>query len=413
MRLILPSFNSVASTLGCVALLALASCGGGDGSGSLPPGPDMQPIVANASNTVPITVDQGLASGANIPTVSVTVCAPGSSTNCQTINQVQLDTGSYGLRILSSALGAPLKAGLPRTGSALGPLAQCAKFAIGYAWGSVRTADVKIGGETALNLPIQVIGDLPDSSVPANGCVNGPAQNSVSNLGANGILGVGVAPYDCGGNCLSAVNSLYYTCPSGGAVCRQVGVPLQQQVANPVPRFAVNNNGVIVQLPAVPTNGAASVNGTLVFGIGTQPNNIMQSAAQLFLTDSFGNLGNSSFNGQPVVAFFDSGSNANFFADPSLPLCGQNYAGFYCPPFAQTRNLTVVGATGVQANVSFNVVSAATLFGVTSRFAFNNLAGQTGFSGTVDMGLPFFYGRYVYYGMDQRLWGGSAPYVAF
>jgi hypothetical protein len=31
----------------------------------------------------------------------------------------------------------------------------------------------------------------------------------------------------------------------------------------------------------------------------------------------------------------------------------------------------------------------------------------------VDLGLPFFFGRYVYYGMDQTSTGGAAPFVAF
>ena len=38
----------------------------------------------------------------NILYVNVTICAPGSTTNCQTIDHVQVDTGSQGLRILSS-----------------------------------------------------------------------------------------------------------------------------------------------------------------------------------------------------------------------------------------------------------------------------------------------------------------------
>ena len=51
-------------------------------------------------------------------------------------------------------------------------------------------------------------------------------------------------------------------------------MPLAQQVVNPVTKFAVNNNGVIVQLPPV-TTSAASATGTLVFGIGTQSNNTL------------------------------------------------------------------------------------------------------------------------------------------
>src|SRR5258708_7516206 len=92
----------------------LAACGGGGGdsgsssvsssggSGSGGSGssstPNAQPIASTASNTVPITVGPGAQHFVNIPNVSVTVCAPGTNT-CQTINNIQLDTGSYGLRL--------------------------------------------------------------------------------------------------------------------------------------------------------------------------------------------------------------------------------------------------------------------------------------------------------------------------
>jgi hypothetical protein len=39
---------------------------------------------------------------------TVTICAPGSTTNCQTIDHVQVDTGSVGLRIISSVLASGL-----------------------------------------------------------------------------------------------------------------------------------------------------------------------------------------------------------------------------------------------------------------------------------------------------------------
>jgi hypothetical protein len=230
----------------------------------------------------------------------------------------------------------------------------------------------------------------------------------------NGILGVGVAPFDCGTNCsdatLAATFSNYYGCASG--VCTRAQVPLTQQVANPVPRFAGDNNGLIVQLPPVPNTGAASVTGTLVFGIGTQSNNTL-AAAQSFTANGSGDLVNSSFNGKTVSALFDSGSNGYFFDDSSLAACGSNESGFYCPPTAQTRTATVRGTNSASASVTMNIVSAATLVQTTSNFAFNDLAGEGINSTSIDLGLPFFFGRYVYYGMDQRSTGGAAPFIAF
>ena len=74
--------------------------------------------------------------------------------------------------------------------------------------------------------------------------------------------------------------SNYFACP-GGTSCARTAVPLAQQVANPVAKFAVDNNGVIVQMPPMPDTGAPSATGTLVFGIGTQSNNALGGGAGL------------------------------------------------------------------------------------------------------------------------------------
>ncbi|MDR3099263.1 MAG: DUF3443 domain-containing protein, partial [Paraburkholderia sp.] len=281
----------------------LAACGGGGGSSgsdsnaggsgdtsSLPAGPQQQPIAATAANTVAVTVNRGLTGNMpNIPTVSVTICVPNTGT-CQTINNVQVDTASFGLRVLASALGG-FNGTLPATTSNGATLAECTGFADGYTWGTVRNADVKIGGETASNIPIQVIGDLAASTVPTTCSDIGPSQNSTQALGANGILGIGVAPWDCGASCAaSALSSHYYACPNGtnSNNCANTAVAPNNQVANPVAHFPVDNNGVILQMPPISNNGQASATGTLVFGIGTQSNNAL-SASQRFATDQWGN----------------------------------------------------------------------------------------------------------------------------
>jgi hypothetical protein len=420
-----------------VALLsALAACGGGGGgdsvssggssnggssggqiSGTLPASPTQQPIAATAANTVAITVGHGATGVINIPTISVTVCAPGTST-CQTINNIQVDTGSFGLRIVNSALNSTMQAGLPiSTSTSGGQLAECATFADGYTWGTVRTATVTIGGETTTAaVPLQIIGDKAASTTPSAGCGSGSAENTASDLGANGIIGIGTALYDCGSTCANASTaatySNYFSCP-GGTSCTRATVPLTSQVANPVAKFPVDNNGVIVQMPPIGDNGAASATGTLVFGIGTQSNNALGSA-QTFTTDGFGDLTNSVFNGSTVTAFLDSGSNGYFFNDSSLTLCGSNFSGFYCPSSAQTRSITLVGQNSVQAVANIGIQSASTLFGNGTNYAFNDLAGQIGGLAAFDLGLPFFYGRHVYHGFDLRPTGGTqAPYVAY
>lgn len=403
----------------------LAACGGGGGSGSsssgnsgsgndtssLPAGPTQQPIAANAANTVAVTVNSGVTNSMpNIPTVSVTVCVASSST-CQTVPNVQVDTGSYGLRLLNTALNSTMQGALPNASSGTSTLAECTAFADGYTWGTVRTADVKIGGETASAIPIQVIGDLPTSSVPQV-CANiGAAQNTTSALGANGILGIGVAPWDCGKNCVTATGSNYFAC-ANGTNCAQTAVALAQQVANPVAHFATDNNGVILQMPPVANSGQASATGTLVFGIGTQSNNAL-AASQRFATSAWGDL-STTFNGRSLNAFLDSGSNGIFFADSAIAQCGGDLGSFYCPTPPLTFTTTLVDQNNDSGNVSFNVASASALLGNSSFFAFNDLGGQFGSNSSLDLGLPFFYGRYVYYGIDQTGTGGTqTPYVAF
>jgi Protein of unknown function (DUF3443) len=86
---------------------------------------------------------------------------------------------------------------------------------------------------------------------------------------------------------------------------------LAQQVQNPVTLFAADNNGVIVELPAVSVP-ETSVSGSLVFGIGTQSNNGLNGAI-VYSVDANGNF-ITTYKGQSHnTSFIDSGSNAIFF----------------------------------------------------------------------------------------------------
>jgi hypothetical protein len=79
---------------------------------------------------------------------------------------------------------------------------------------------------------------------------------------------------------------LYYECPTSG--CVVTAEALAQQVQNPVTLFATDNNGVMVELPAV---GApeTSVSGSLIFGIGTRSNNGLNGAT-VCTVDANGNF---------------------------------------------------------------------------------------------------------------------------
>jgi Protein of unknown function (DUF3443) len=323
------------------ALLAIAalcfSCGGGSAHNNTSP----PPITTSGNNVQPITVNSGPANNcANGVFTSVTVCVPSSST-CQTISEVLVDTGSYGLRLLSSAGNGALTLSLPaQNGSGGNPVAECAPFVSGYTWGPLMTADITLAGEHASNLPLQVI-DPTFSSIPA-ACKNtGLTPNdTLATLGANGILGVGPFPEDCGTSCVetgSGNPGMYVECLSDS--CQVTALPLTEQVQNPVTLFATDNNGVILELPAAP-NPAPSLSGSMVFGIGTQSNNGLGNA-QVFAIDNNGNF-STTYNGQSYAAFIDSGSNAYFFLDSAttgLPTCGDN-SGFYCPSSVTTISAT-------------------------------------------------------------------------
>lgn len=208
-------------TLLVLSLLAVG-CGGSSSHSNA-----SQVVTSSGSNVATISVNGGPTGNfANGGFVSLTVCVPGSS-NCQTISDVLVDTGSTGLRILSSALTISLP---QQSGASGAPIAECLPFLGGFTWGPVQSADIKIAGESASAVPIQVIGSAA-FAVPS-GCSNMGLQSmdTLQTLGANGLLGVGMFAQDCGGACAQTASNpgLYYACPSSG--CQVTAEALSAQV---------------------------------------------------------------------------------------------------------------------------------------------------------------------------------------
>ena len=341
---------------------------------------------------------------------SVTVCAPSTST-CQTIDGMLVDTGSSGLRILSSALTISLTQPKSSDGN---PVVECLPFVSGFTWGPVQSADIQISGEKASSVPIQVISPT-DFPVPTSCSDRGASENTLSALGANGILGVGNFAQDCGAACATTGASnpgLYYECPSSG--CVVIAESLAQQVQNPVALFPTDNNGVIVELPAV-SAPQASINGSLIFGIGTQSNNGLNGATVYALNDK-GNF-TTSFNNQSYDhSFLASGSNGLYFLTAStagIPVC-TDATSFYCPSSTQNLTATTQGSNGSSGQIKFSVANADSLFnGNPTDFVFADLAGPNTLAG-FDWGLPFFYGRNVFTAIGGKTTpGGSGPYWAY
>ena len=339
---------------------------------------------------------------------TVTVCVPGTST-CQTVADVLVDTGSIGLRVLASAM--PLQ--LPQQkGAGGGNIVECSQFVDGITWGPVQSADVKLAGETAANVPIQVIGAPAFGIVPGDCLTAGVPENTLADLGANGILGIGLFRQDCGGGCTFTGSSnpgMYYLCVSNS--CQVTAQPLTQQLQNPIWVFSSDNNGVAVTLPTVPIGGVVSVSGSITFGIGTQSDNGLGSA-HVQTTDGDGNF-TTIYNGQSYSSsFIDSGTNGLFFLDAAttgLPLCPDT-SDFYCPAALTAFTATNRGANGTTTTVTFNVGNFDNL---SQNFnAFSEVGGPN--PGEFDWGLPFFYGRTVFIGIEgQTSPGGTGPYWAY
>jgi hypothetical protein len=393
----------------CPTCAFLIGCGGGSSSSSSSTPPNT--IAPSTTNVATISVSGGpLDDYPDAAFASVTLCVPGTS-NCQTIDNVLVDTGSWGLRILSSAL----TVGLPQQNASDGnPVSECLTFVDSYTWGPVQTADVKIAGETASSVPIQVLSD----TVPApSGCTSSgfPSADTLDTLYANGILGVGLLAQDCGNPCPASYDQ-YYECAS--STCQPIDQALSQQVTNPVALFATDNNGVIVELPAVSSAGEPTVNGSLVFGIGTQSNNALGTAV-VYTTDDYLNF-TTSYNGQSYPdSFIDSGSDAYFILDSSLTgltNCPNNSdeEGFYCS--SQNFSVTNLGNNGASGVYNFSIANAATLFGNSSNFALDNIGGPSATSAPYyfDWGLPFFFGQNVFVAIaGATTSGGTGPYWAY
>jgi hypothetical protein len=418
----------------------IAGCGGSKGTGTTGGGGGGSTGTPSGANVLPISVDGGPTAGLtggvnyeNAAFATATVCAPGSTSDCVTISNLLVDTGSVGLRVFQSEVGS---LNLPGLNASNGSAAyDCVNFVDGsYLWGPVQQADVSLGGETAASAPIQVISDTT-TGIPSS-CSNGSNdnENTAALLGANGILGVGLEPTDCyyaGGSACDPTSGLssppypaYYTC--SGSTCTPAFVAVANQVVNPVAMFPKDNNGVIVELPGVSGSAAATVSGSLVFGIGTESNNGLSSSATVFtlVCNDFTTV----FSGQTLGitnsstcagpgSFIDSGSNGLYFPNATgMPTCptstaAGNLSGFYCPASTANLSATNEGQNGASKSTSFTVDNAETLFtGSTGTdAAFPGLAGVNPTGVGFDWGLPFFFGVNVYNAIDGQAQPSGAP----
>jgi hypothetical protein len=320
-------------------------------------------------------------------------------------------------------------------------IAECLPFADGYTWGPVAVTDVRLNGELASGLSINIIDDNGSYTATApNSCITGVSSsttslNSVVAFAANGVLGVGIFDQDCSSSCADCTSfaggcgtssDLYYSCNTVNNTCAFTPVALTAQIRNPVALFATDNNGVILELPALPAAGQTGASGTLVFGIATQTNNGLGSAFVL-ATDGSGNF-ITTYKSQTLNgSFIDSGSNGLFFPDSTITVCTSTQADpmaneFFCP--ASTVALTAVNQgqdaadnpVGASSTVNFDITSLNSING--NFYATAELGGPAATNATLgsyfDWGLPFFYGKNVYTAIAGKTAGtATGPFYAY
>jgi hypothetical protein len=419
-----------------LALLTLAACGGAASKSdfAMSEHDAAAPISTDFATRVdlnPIDYDAGLPSGPNIVPfyvdgsfesfnvgyITITICAPGTST-CQTIDHVSIDTGSVGLRLTANAINADVLAALPVTQVGGQDLAECYTYASGYVFGSVRTVDLSMSAELAPAMPVQILGDV--TNVPTS-CAQ-PGEPSLIDQLANGIMGVAALTPDCGSRCTTTANQespAYYGC-TAGTCAATIGVPVSQQLPNPVAALTTDNNGYIIDLPAISdVVGGASPTGTMTFGIGTQTNNAFTASTVFDASASGGLIALSALIGGENVRYtvFDSGTPFYLFQLPGLQDCFGMFEGLFCPPNVQSFEMPLTDRSSFSAEFHFKIGNGADLFSNSpdDATAFDDIGADTGpGAGIIILGLPSFFGRRFFFGLsDQTIGTHIGPIYAY
>lgn len=406
--------------------LSLVACGGGSGNStnsSTSSGGNLGGTTGSSgssgsgvtNNVVSITVSPGpYGNYLNGLFGSVTLCKP-NTTTCTTVDNVIFDTGSVGVRIVSSALPAGfLSANTDGNGNTI---SNCTVFADGYTWGDVASATITLGGQTTASaIPVQVIGQS-NYSVPSTcSSGNGNPEQTAQAIGANGIVGIGLFQEDCGAGCTTVANNgMYYKCSATS--CVSSTVTLAQEIKNPVANLPANyNNGTVISLPAIDLNGTSNVPGNIYLGINTVSNNTFNNLTTI--NTSANGLINVTVNGVLYSeSFLDSGSSIYALIDGSMPQCTGNYSGLFCPTSSTNLPITISTTASTQTNSSsINIGNAQTLLSSTTNNAYNDLASvlNAPLNNAVDLGLTFFYGKNVATGIESTSSNiGTGSYFAF
>ena len=347
----LPHLKNAGRSLILLIFLCLPGCGGETSPSPANKTPSKHQIVVQQSRVINANV--------NIPVVTLKVCTPDSTTDCENIPNVLVDTGSSGLR-LSHTLA--ISSRLPQESNNGQEVTECLAFVSGFNYGPVVTASVTLANQT-VTVPVQISNS--SLTAPSSCTSTGPSEPFEPSI--NGILGV-LFPQSDGGS--------YYL---GGS---PASISTARMVQNPIFLLSSpNNNGVLLSgFPTVSqTQGAPTASGFMTFGTGNA------SGLVTLDTTSYGTI-TANYKGRTLTAFFDSGSNGLFIDNPSLPDCSSTLSGFFCGN-ASNQSATLTGTRGNSITLNFSIKSAQTLLS-TGNMVFSSLGGP--FSGVFDAGFPAF-----------------------
>jgi hypothetical protein len=349
----------------------------------------------------------------NQPYTNIKICAPNSTTNCQIIDHVIVDSGSDGVRMAASVLKSKLLSALPTVTSGSKSLTECEVYVDSFVYGPLKTVDLYIAGKVAKSVPIQVFGTgtATGFAVPsACSTQGGEETDTVTEFGGNGLIGVAFELVDTG---------LYLNCTAKSSACVEnksyAGIP------NVVSKFATDNNGAVITLPAISTSGTtATVSGSLIFGVGTQANNTPPKGVVAIANDSGGEFNLKVPNSKISTAYIDSGTWDLVVNDSALAICSSSSAGagFYCPPknTAIALGISSYNKSAAAFSLSYTVGNATTLFNNNygDDVAYNDItepaSSSSALTGDYAMGLSTFFGRSMYFvftGKKSTL--GSGP----
>jgi hypothetical protein len=359
-----------------------------------------------STNVAPIYVD-GFPCAANTggvafnqPYTNIKICAPGSTTNCQIIDHVIVDSGSDGVRMAATALKSALLKALPAVTSGAKDLTECETYVDSFVYGPLKTVDLYIAGRSAKSVPVQVFGtgSATGFAVPkACSSQGGSETDTVSDFGGNGLIGVAFDLTDSGP---------YFSCKANSSNCSANGT--YAGIPNVVSKFASDNNGAVMTLPVISVKGtAANVSGSLIFGVGTKTNNTPPTGTTAIVNNSNGEFNLKVATTATSTAYIDSGTDDLVINDKSLTQCASSSAGdgYFCPKSNTKISLGLSSYTTdtVAYSLSYTVANATTLFDSNSGddVAFDDLAepasADSALTGDYAMGLTTFFGRTMYF----------------